>query len=218
MFRKSIVLLAYFLASYGGALAQGEIVLKNNLTLSGGISYFDLRTGNLETKPNLGYLFGLSMRQSLVSRFDVVYGFNFHSSVLAVRGQETQYLQDEEIEYTVQGLQLKGLACYNIFPGHLSVDVGPIFQFNGKMNINARQDDKVLLAGTKGVLAEEIQDVSKFDFRMSAGITGGLSDYRLSVQYQYGLGNFLEPLNKKFPENNFKGNTSTFIVAFFLYF
>ena len=55
---------------------------------------------------------------------------------------------------------------------------------------------------------KDIQDISKFNFYPTAGITFGIKHLRFNVSYQYGLLNTLGNLNSKNIGTNFKGNSS----------
>jgi hypothetical protein len=75
------------------------------------------------------------------------------------------------------------------------------------------------LEGYSTLRAQDVQDVSPLNFRISGGITGGFKSFRVSALYQYGLTNMLGKLNDKgFEKTSFKGNSSTIIFSGTVYF
>ena len=66
--------------------------------------------------------------------------------------------------------------------------------------------------------ATDIENISPVNFLVAGGITGGLESFRASVQYQYGITNMLNKLNDQDLEySDFKGNSSTIIIALLIY-
>jgi hypothetical protein len=55
-------------------------------------------------------------------------------------------------------------------------------------------------------MVKDIQDISKFNFYPSVGLTAGVKHFRFNVSYQYGINNMLENLNSKDLGYDFKGN------------
>jgi hypothetical protein len=95
---------------------------------------------------------------------------------------------------------------YKIVPNHLSVEFGPLIQLNGKLKLDTENENNIISGTT--LFAKDIQDISKFNFYPTAGITFGIKHLRLNVSYQYGLLNTLGNLNSKNIGTNFKGNSS----------
>ena len=75
-----------------------------------------------------------------------------------------------------------------------------------------------MVDGYETLTAGEIQDISKVNFHLAGGITGGLEQFRVSAQYQYGVTNSLNKLNDNNLENSdFDGHSSliTFSATFY---
>ena len=101
----------------------------------------------------------------------------------------------------------------------MSLEFGPIVHINGKMKLADKTNENFILSGYSSTTAGDIQDISKVEFRVAGGITAGLEHFRLSGQYQYGVTNSLSKLNtQNLEKDNFKGNSSTLIVAITIYF
>ena len=106
--------------------------------------------------------------------------------------------------------------------------LGKMFELNSLVLedvVNPQQRPKIdeyedyILTGYQELTAKDIQDISRFNVRLAAGLTTGLEHFRISAQYQYGLTNILGGLNGNDLENDdFKGNSSTIIVSGVIYF
>lgn len=209
--------LAFFLLqfSYGQRNYNGY----NFFGITGGISIFNINTKDFATAPQTGFIGGFTTRGAFRNNFDLIYGLSFSSAKLSVEGRERQGSKAVDIDYMVQGAQINFLGSYNIIVKHLSLEFGPVFNINGKLKLDKDQYQESVLTGYEELRARDIQDISKFDVRLAAGLTAGLEHFRLGVQYQYGLLNPLEPLNDKgYEKDDFSGNTTTLLLAAVVYF
>lgn len=202
------------------ASAQRNYGGSNFLGITGGYTIFDINTSDFVTKPTSGFLGGLSTRGAFRDDFDLVYGISFQNAKIMIEGERPTDSKREDINYTIQGVQVNIFGSYNIVKEHLSVELGPVFNINGKMKLDDDKFEDHVLAGNSMATAKDIQEISKFDFRVAAGITAGLRNFRLLAQYQYGLTNTLAALNKRdeLVKSDFKGNTSTIIFGAVVYF
>lgn len=207
-----------FLIGYQAA-AQRNYKGYNFLGITGGITFFDIQTDDLVTKPSEGFIGGFTTRGAFRNNFDLIYGISFQNSTIAVEGKSTIASNSQEIEYTMQGVQINFLGSYNIARGHLSLEFGPVFNINGKMKLNDAALEDHILTGYTTMTAKDIQNISKFDLRLAGGLTAGLENFRLNAQYQYGVTNALGGLNdQELEKKEFKGNSSTIILAAVIYF
>ncbi len=217
-FKQSLFLSLFVLISYQIS-AQQNFGGQNYLGITGGMTTYDIQTGDLVTKPGSGFAGGFTTRGAFFNDFDLVYGLSFQNSKLKVEGRESQFSKAEDIGYTVQGVNINFFGSYNIIVSHLSVEFGPVFGINGKMNLDDKEMEDYLLSGYNTTTAKDIQDISKFDFRLAGGLTAGFEHFRFNAQYQYGLTNALGKLNDQNLENtNFKGNSSTIFLGAVIYF
>lgn len=207
-----------FLIGYQ-ATAQRNYKGYNFLGITGGITFFDIQTDALVTKPGDGFIGGFTTRGAFRNNFDLIYGISFQNSKISVEGKGALASNPQEIEYTVQGVQINFLGSYNIARGHLSLEFGPVFNINGKMKLNDAAFEDHVLTGYTSMTARDIQNISKFDLRLAGGLTAGIENFRFNAQYQYGLTNSLGSLNdKELERDDFKGNTSTIILGVVIYF
>lgn len=189
----SIVLMIPFFAS-SQRIWRGDY---NRLGLQGGVNYFNIHTGDLPVDPGISWTAGFSARASFYNDFQFVYGINFFDFQSKVAGRASQEMdaRREEIQYNMIGVQGSFLGSYKLFDHFLSVEAGPVVQVNGKYE--ARQDKELYYIEDYNIQATEIEDVSTFNFLVAVGLTGGFESFKFWVQYQYGINNFLSPLNDK---------------------
>ena len=214
---KRLIFASFCLFFFQQTFAQRNYEGYNFLGIQGGISFFDIQTDDLVTKQEMGFTAGFTTRGAFRNDFDLIYGLSFQNSSVGVEGSLGGDTQN--ISYTIQGAQINFLGSYNIVVKHLSIEFGPVFSINGKMKLDRDEYEDYILTGYQELTAKDIQDISRFNVRLAAGLTTGLEHFRISAQYQYGLTNILGGLNGNDLENdNFKGNSSTIIVSGVIYF
>jgi hypothetical protein len=162
-----------------------------------------LNTDNFQTKPELGWNAGLSMRGNFYNNWDMVYNIQFSENNFSV-ATNTFTLAKEDVNYKLASAQVSLQVSYKLVENHLSIEFGPIVQVNGKLNID-NADENNVISGTT-LLAKDIREISNFNFYPTVGITFGVRHFRANVSYQYGVNNMLENLNNKNLGVNFKGN------------
>ncbi len=202
--KKIVFAFVFIMLSYG-SFAQYDYRDSNRIGIFFGVNQCTLNTKNFETKPDLGWNAGLSMRGNFYDNWDMVYAIQFSENNFNV-ATKNLVLLNEDVNYTLPSAQISLQLSYIFIEDHLSVEFGPIVQFNGKLKTNSDNENNSITGTT--LLAKDIEDISKFNFYPTAGITFGVKHLRLNVSYQYGLMNSLSNLNSKNPGVNFKGNTS----------
>jgi hypothetical protein len=195
------VFILFSLASF----AQYEYQDSNRIGIFFGINQFNLNTKNFETKSELGWNAGLSMRGNFYNDWDMVYAIQFSENNFTV-ATKNLVLLNEDVNYVLPSAQISLQLSYKFIENHLSVEFGPVIQFNGKLKTDSDNQNNIISGTT--LLAKDIDDISRFNFYPTAGITFGVRHLRLNVSYQYGMMNTLGNLNNKNSGINFKGNTS----------
>jgi hypothetical protein len=195
------VFILFSLASF----AQYEYQDSNRIGIFFGINQFNLNTKNFETKSELGWNAGLSVRGNFYNDWDMVYAIQFSENNFTV-ATKNLVLLNEDVNYVLPSAQISLQLSYKFIENHLSVEFGPVIQFNGKLKTDSDNQNNIISGTT--LLAKDIDDISRFNFYPTAGITFGLRHLRLNVSYQYGMMNTLGNLNNKNSGINFKGNTS----------
>ena len=200
---KKILGTLFFILISMTALSQYKYRDSNRIGISFGVNQFTLNTNNFETKPDLGWNAGLSMRGNFYNNWDMVYAIQFSENNFSV-ATNTLTLAKEDINYKLASTQVSLQVSYKLVENHLSIEFGPIVQVNGKLNID-NNDANNVISGTT-LLAKDIREISNFNFYPTVGITFGVRHFRANVSYQYGVNNMLENLNNKNLGVNFKGN------------
>lgn len=192
----------------------------NHLGITIGVTQFDINTSDLATGKSDGFIAGLSTRGSFYGQFDMIYGINFINNGVEVKGSNPDNpTETQNIDYTIQGVQLTFQGSYNFIRNHLSIEAGPVLNISGKMKLDSDILENYILDGYSTLKAGDIQDISKVNFHIATGITAGLRNFRLSAQYQFGITNALNKLNDKNLENSdFKGKNSLLVLAAIIYF
>ncbi|MAP55672.1 outer membrane beta-barrel protein [Altibacter sp.] len=221
---RNLLLVTFFALIIHHVHSQRNYEEYNRLGLNGGLTLFDINTDNFETQQGEGFMVGFTTRGSFRNNFDLIYGINFYNNTVKINAFSAGIpttAQQRALEYTIQSAQINFLGSYNIIKHHLSLEFGPILNVNGKMNLKDETFEDYVVSGYDALTAGDIQDISKINFHVMGGITGGLENFRVSAHYQYGVTNMLGNLNDKTLQDNemeFEGHSSTIVIAAVIYF
>lgn len=194
--------------------AQYDYRDSNRIGISGGVNYFTLDTKNFQAQSGIGWSAGLSVRGNFYNDFDMVYGLQFSEnrfSVATLNGLGAR----EDVDYKLPSAQVYLLLSYKFIENHLSVEIGPMFQINGKTTIDEDDEDNVVSGNL--YTAKDLTDISKFSFYPTVGFTVGVRHFRLQATYQYGVTNLLNNLNNKGFGDEFEGHASIFTGTLIIY-
>lgn len=178
----------------------------NHIGLSGGLTNTSLFTSNFNTKPEYGWIGGLSVRGNYYNDWSMAFGMQFTESNFSVETINT-LLQSENVSYKLSGAQIRLLLSANLVKNHVSIDFGPVLQVNGKLKINQGEKNNII-KGT-ALLADDILDITKINGNIYVGASAGGKHVRAIVFYQYGLNNIMNNLNK-FDDLRLKNNNDDF--------
>ena len=183
----------------------------NRIGIMGGISQTTLATSNFATRPASGWVAGMAVRGNYYNDFSAIFGMQFFENNFTVATTKALSLTPEEVNFKTMGVQIRLLASYNLIKNHVSLDFGPVLQINDKLKIDSKSETN-LVAGKPLLTANDITDVTKLNGNFYVGISAGNKRIRAVVNYQYGLNNFLNNLNKteelklKNDNTSFKGH------------
>src|SRR5690606_18797672 len=149
--RSTIFTICTLMASFA-MQAQYEERDSNRIGISVGANQFTLNTSDFDTNPRIGWTAGLSVRGNFYNDFDMVYDIRFSENRFSIN---TVTAIDREIDVKIHSAQISLLLSYKIVENHLSVELGPMFQFNGKLEM--KDDDLVSPIDNKGTTAENIK-------------------------------------------------------------
>lgn len=178
----------------------------NRIGISGGLTYMGLFSSQFNAKPELGWTGGFSLRGNYYNDWQMTYGMHFTESNFSLQ----PLIGNQDINYKMQAVQVFLTGSYMIIEDHLTLEIGPVLQVNGKLQIN-KEDEIKLLKDSEFLTAKDLTDVTKISGNLYAGMTAGIKNVRLHVAYQYGVNNFMNNLNKNkeiqiLNGENFKAN------------
>lgn len=163
----------------------------NRIGISGGLTQMSVFSDQFNAKPGSGWIGGFSLRGNYYNNWQMAFGMNFTESNFSL----SPLLGSKDINYKLSAAQIYLTGSYMIIENHLTFEIGPVLQINGKLAID--KDDELKILKDSPLFAKDIVDVTKFNGNIYAGVTAGIKNLRLHVSYQYGVNNFMNNLNKK---------------------
>ncbi len=187
---KKLALVILFLSTTI-SFAQHGYRDSNQIGISGGLTQLSLFSDQFNAKPGNGYVVNLQMRGNYYNNWQMVYGMNFTESKFSL-----QSITGEEIDYTLSAVQVHLVGSYMVIENHLTLEIGPVLQINGKLKVD---DDKeaLFLKDSPLLTAKDITNINQISGNIMGGVTFGVKHFRINVNYQYGFINILNKLNKK---------------------
>jgi hypothetical protein len=209
-----VVSIAFVTQSY----AQKRYVIKNGFALGGGLTQFDIITDNFDTTASNGWLVNASATGDLPHKwYNISYGMQISENNLEVSGLHFNegVFTEQQLEYKVFAAQLSMLLHAKAIKNLLTIDFGPMLQYNGKLELQSEDQDNLFLSLDNNTFAAvELEDISQFNVNGTVGATLGFRFIKLRAQYIYGFTNMLNKLNDKdLISEKFKGNQSMLTFA-----
>lgn len=172
------------------AAAQHGYRDSNRIGISGGITQLSLFSEQFNAKPGQGWIGGLSLRGNYYNNWQAVYGMHFTDSNFSLES-----LTGKDINYKLSAAQVYFVFSYMVIENHLTLEIGPVLQINGKLKIDDN-DKLLLLKDSPGLTANDIVNITKLNGNIYAGISAGIKNLKVHVSYQYGFNNIMNNLNK----------------------
>lgn len=166
----------------------------NRIGIYGGVNYTTLMTSDFTAKPEMGWAAGMQVRGNYYNNFSMIFGMQFFESNFSVQSV-SPLLKNEEVSNKVMGAQIRLLFSYNVVKNHVSLDFGPVLQVNDKLKSDKNFEENIV-SGT-ALTMKQISDVTRINGNLYFGIAAGGRRVRFVANYQYGVNNFLNHLNKK---------------------
>jgi hypothetical protein len=188
--RKILLTTAFIFASFVAQAQYGDRD-SNRIGISVGANQFTMNTTDFDTSPGTGWNAGLSVRGNFYNDFDMVYGIAFSENQFTVKTTSPVL---EDVKCKIQSAQISLLLSYKIVENHLSVEAGPMFQFNGKLDV--KEEDEATPIDLNGTVIKDIMEIPVFNFYPTVGVTAGVRHVRLHLFYQYGVTNMFRGLDK----------------------
>lgn len=194
--------------------------IKNGFGLSGGITQYEILTDNFETTKGEGWIGGMSATVSLPHRwYSVSYGMQLSESTFGIMGRlNNTDVTTQEIEYKVFKAQLAFLFHIKLVEDFVTLDAGPVLQYNSKLELADDMQEDYFLLGYNNLTAKDISEISNINFNGAIGLSAGFSHFRVKAQYLYGFTNMFSKLNDQdlnVGDNKakFKGTQSMFALT-----
>lgn len=189
-FMRYFLVSIFFLFS-AVAIAQYKNKDSNHIGISAGVSQLSLFSDQFNATPGQGFIGGFSLRGNYYNNWQMVYGMNFTDSNFSL-----QSVTGKEIDYKLSAVQVHLVGSYMVIENHLTLEIGPVLQINGKLKIDEK-DELLLLKDSPGLTAKDITKINQINGNIMAGVTAGVKNFRINVNYQYGFTNIMNSLNKK---------------------
>ncbi|WP_313805841.1 PorT family protein [Flavobacterium sp.] len=180
----------------------------NRIGIYGGVNHTSLFTSDFNTKPELGWSAGMQVRGNYYNDFSMIFGMQFSENNFSVE-TTSPLLQKEDVKCKIMGAQIRLLLSYNLVKDHVSLDFGPVLQINDKIKFQDKYKNNVLTESALTV--DQIKEITKINGNIYVGIAAGNRRVRALINYQYGVNNILNNLNKEddlklLNGGSFKGN------------
>lgn len=190
--------------------------IKNGFGLFGGLTQFDIITDNFQTTKGDGWIGGMSATVDLPHKwYNASYGMQLSENSIGISGRTSNTdLSPKELEYKIFTAQLAFLWHAKLAGSYLTLDFGPMLQYNSDLELKDDQQENFLITNYNALTANDITDISNFNVNGAIGLTAGFSIIKFKAQYIYGFLNTLNALNSNNDldllgsDKKFKGNQS----------
>ena len=177
--------------------------IKNGIGLQGGITQFDILTDNFTTNSNTGWIAGLSATVDIPHKwYTVSYNITLSENNVDIAA----------MSLTNPTAQLSFLFHTKLIGSNLTLDLGPMLQYNGDLELKDDSNEGLIIANYDTLFTEDISKISNFNVNGVVGLSAGFGSFKLKGHYVYGFTNMLSNLNNEDLNvgNNkeFKGNQS----------
>lgn len=192
---KSIFLLAIAVLFTANSYAQRKFPPNsyNRLGIQGGITYGNLHSKDFGFIDCYGYTAGLSTRATAGEKIFFIYGVNFHEFKTGLETLHPVTLEPTEIDFKATGVQINLFLGHKLIREYLSLEIGPLIQINSKLTPEEGKENYILQE--YNLTAADLEQLSRMNFSLAAGLSGGLPNLKLWVQYQYGISNLFNKFN-----------------------
>ncbi|MDX1472147.1 MAG: outer membrane beta-barrel protein [Flavobacteriaceae bacterium] len=219
------ILVVFVTDSFG---QHQRYAIRNGLGIYGGITQFDIDTDNFSTVSEQGFIGGMAATVELPHKwYTVSYNiqlsqnyFNVYATAPALIGNPNS----EQVEYKVFTTQVALLFHVKLLQDYVTLDLGPMLQYNSNLELENDSQENYIVDGYDNLTADDITDVTKFNFNGAGGVTAGFRGFKLRAQYIYGFTNILNKLEKANLDtsgsetNKFKGNMNMWAFTAMIYF
>ena len=216
---KYILLVAFTIGFVTVSIAQHKrYAVRNGVGLQGGVTQFDILTDNFDTTKGSGWLAGLNATVDIPHKwYTVSYNMLLSQNNIEITGRTTNDVAgNEPLEYKLLAVKAGFNFHIKLIEDYVMLELGPLLQYNSKLELSDESQENYFVNGYDGVMAQDIEDISRFNVNGMLGLSAGIGRIKVRAQYIYGFTNTLNKLNDadfaKGLNTKFKGNQS--LLAF----
>ncbi len=199
---------------------KGNYRITNGITVFGGVTKMDVKTDNFITSKGNGLMGGMLATVDIPHKwYNISFGMQLSESNIGIsaRPSLTSALQ-EFLDYKLFAAQVAMLANIKLVESYVTIDIGPMLQYNGKMELKDKTKDGYFINNYDSLSAKDISNVSQFNINGIIGITAGVKFFKLKAQYIYGFTNILNKLNDQNintsgSKTRFQGNQNMLVLG-----
>lgn len=199
---------------------KGNYPITNGFSVFGGITKFNIATDNFETSQGDGFLGGISATVDIpLQWYNISFGMQLSENNIDILGRPTLVSTESElVNYKLFAAQVAMLLHIKAIPNHFTIDVGPMLQYNGKLELKNRDQEGYYINNYANLSAEAITNISQFNFNGVVGASLGVRNFKLKAQYIYGFTNILnklenEGLDTTGGDARFKGSQNMLVLG-----
>lgn len=199
---------------------KGNYPITNGFSVFGGITKFNIATDNFVTSQGDGFLGGMSATVDIPLRwYNISFGMQLSENNIDILGRPTLVSTENEfVNYKLFAAQVAMLLHIKAIPNHFTIDVGPMLQYNGKLELKNKDQEGYYINNYTNLIAEDITNISQFNFNGVVGASLGIRNFKLKAQYIYGFTNILNKLENQNLDTTggdarFKGNQNMLVLG-----
>ncbi|GGD17183.1 hypothetical protein [Hyunsoonleella pacifica] len=199
---------------------KGRYPITNGFSVFGGITKFEITTDNFVTSQGDGFLGGMSATVDIPLRwYNISFGMQLSENNIDILGRPSlTSTENEFINYKMFAAQVAMLLHIKAIKNHFSIDVGPMLQYNGKLEFKNKDQEGYFINNYANLTAEDITTISQFNFNGVVGASLGVRNFKLKAQYIYGFTNILNKLENEGLDTTggsarFKGNQNMLVLG-----
>ena len=180
-----VILLCFVTKSFS---QRGNYRITNGIGVFGGITNFNIDTDNFVTSQGNGFLATVDIP---FKWYNISYDIQLSENNLGISARPSISSPETEfLDYKIFAAQIALLAHIKIIQTYFTIDVGPMLQYNGKMELKDTSKKDYHIINDYNILsAQDISNVSKFNFDGAIGASAGFKNFKLKAQYIYGFTN-----------------------------
>lgn len=199
--------------------------IRNGIGISAAVTKFDIITNNFTTKQEDGFLGGLIATVDIPNRwYNMSFGMQLSQNNIGILARPNAISTEEAfVDYKLLTAQIALLGHIKIIDKYFRIDVGPMLQYNGKLELIEKGQEAYYVNNYLNLQAKDITNISQFNVNGAIGASAGYGFFRLKAQYIYGFTNMLNKLNsenldKSGNNTSFKGNQSMLVLGAMIVF